>query len=235
MGKRILRTGLVGAVLASGTMLAMPGMASASSSRHFKQDQTKLEAQLVSRVGQLGRLSADVAAATTLTAAHAALLNARITADTANVNALVAKVPTDTTVAELNTDRAAMLRDNRVFAVVTPQVFQTIEADGIALQVSTDEGNETSLQASVTSLIGQHGYTNALNHYMAFVRSVNAAATDSADVTTAELAQTPADYPGDTHVFVHANGELLNADLALAHAAYDVTVIGLASGGYTGS
>jgi hypothetical protein len=96
------------------------------------------------------------------------------------------------------------------------------------------EANEPALQSSVTSLLGQHGYKNAFNHYVSFVKSVNQASVLSSDVTTAVLAQTPADYPGDTHVFVRANERLLNADIALAHASYDESVIGLASGGYTG-
>jgi hypothetical protein len=64
---------------------------------------------------------------------------------------------------------------------------------------------------------------------------VNLAGADSNNVTTAVLAQVPADSPGDFHVFVTANGKLLNADIALAHASYDESVIGLATGGYTGS
>jgi hypothetical protein len=67
------------------------------------------------------------------------------------------------------------------------------------------------------------------------VKAVNNASVDSNDVATEVLAQTPADYPGDTHVFVRANRELLAAGIALAHASYDASVIGLATGGYTGA
>jgi len=68
-----------------------------------------------------------------------------------------------------------------------------------------------------------------------FIKSTDLAAGDSTNVTAAVLAQVPADYPGDTHVFVHSNQQLLSADIALAHAYYDISVIGLASGGYLGS
>ncbi len=67
------------------------------------------------------------------------------------------------------------------------------------------------------------------------MKLVNSASLNATNVATSVLAQTPADYPGDTHVFTRANKKLLNADIALAHANYDASVIGLASGGYTGA
>lgn len=231
-----VQAGLAGFALIGGSLLALPGAASAATTPHsFSNNQTLLETQLASRATQLARLGTDVAGATSLTAPHAVTLKASIATATTNIDALIAKVPTDTTNAELAVDRASMLKENRVFAILTPQVFLTIEADGIASQVVTFQANESALQGSVNSLVGQHGYTNALNHYVAFVKAVNVANAAASNITTAVLAQTPADYPGDTHVFVHTNRELLRADLSLAHASYDESVIGLASGGYTGA
>jgi hypothetical protein len=237
IGKRTLHAGLIGAVLAGGSLIAVPGIASASvkTPHSFAADQQQLEQQLANRVSQLARLSADVTGATALKAAHVVTLNTNISTASSNINALVIKMPTDTTEAQLAVDRAAMLRQNRVFAVLTPQVFQTIEADAFSAQVVTQQANEASLQSSVNSILGQHGYTNAFNHYVSFVKAVNNASVDSNDVATEVLAQTPADYPGDTHVFVRANRELLAAGIALAHASYDASVIGLATGGYTGA
>jgi hypothetical protein len=237
MKKHSIPAAIVGAVMAAGAVLAAPGLASATPRTHltFAQKQMQLETQLKDRTGQLARLSADVTGATSLTTAHAALLSSRLTSESASIAALVAKVPTDTTLAELNTDRAAMLQDNRVYAVMTPQVFETIEGDSIAVQVTTDTASEPTLQTSVSALVGEPGYQTALNHYNAFVKSVTSASLAVTDVETTELAQTPADFPGDTHIFVNANKRLLNADIALAHASYDASVIGLASGGYTGS
>jgi hypothetical protein len=240
-GKRTLHAGLIGAVLAGGSLAIVPGIASAAvrpavhTPHGFLNNQKLLEQQLAYRVTQLSRLASDVAGSKTLTAPHAVTLNANIGTATTNINALVTKVPTDTTQAQLTTDRASMLQQNRVFAVLTPQVFQTIEADAFGAEVLTDQSNEAALQSSVNSLAGQHGYTNALNHYVAFVRAVNNASIDSNKVATDVLAQTPADYPGDTHVFVTANHQLLNAGIALAHASYDANIIGLATGGYTGA
>jgi len=91
------------------------------------------------------------------------------------------------------------------------------------------------LQTSISSLSGQPGYQNALNHYNSFVVAVNHASQDTVKGTHAVLAQVPQDFPGDTYVFVNANRQLLAAGIALAHATYDESVIGLATGGYTGS
>jgi hypothetical protein len=49
------------------------------------------------------------------------------------------------------------------------------------------------------------------------------------------IAQLPGDFPRDTSVFVNANHKLLDADIALARANYNASIIGLASGGYAGS
>ena len=237
---RFARVGLAASMLAGGSALLVPNIASASVQHrwhphNFASNQAELESQLASRVTQLARLGTDVTGAKSLTTTHATALTTNVNTATSNIDALVTKVPTDTTLAQLNADRASMIRQNRVFAVLTPQVFQTIEADVIAAQVTTLQAGEASLLSAVNGLVGQHGYTNALNHYTAFVRLVNVASLDSTNVATRVLAQVPQDFPRDTEVFVHANKALLNADIALAHANYDASVIGLASGGYTGA
>jgi hypothetical protein len=249
MLKKILQTGLVGAVLAGGSLIAFPSIVSASSrpskgatgatgvvvtSASFNKEKLALEAALSDRQTQLTRLSADVKVATDLSAAHLAVLDTNIAAATLSITSLRVKVPTDTTGAELQADRATMLKDNRVYAVLTPQVFLTIEADTVASQVTTFEANESTLQSSVNVLVGESGYKNAENHYVNFIKRVNAADSASSNVGSAVIAQTPADYPGDTHVFVKANEALLSANIDLAYATYDASVIGLASGGYTG-
>ncbi|HEY5272833.1 MAG TPA: hypothetical protein VIJ34_06315 [Acidimicrobiales bacterium] len=234
--KRTVLTGIAGAALAGGSLLALPGLASASVRPHtFATAKVQLETQLTNRSAQLGRLSADVTAAKSLTPAHVIALNADIASATANISALVTRVQSATTGAQLKVDRASMVKQNRVYAVLTPQVFETIEADQISSQVATFQLSEATLQSSVNLLVGLPGYTTAENHYVAFVRSVNQANENATDVATEVLLQTPADYPGDTHIFVKANKSLLAADIALAHATYDESVVGLASGGYTGS
>jgi hypothetical protein len=232
-----IRLAVAGAVIASGSFLfAMSAGASTSASpANITQFQQKLEQQLTFRVNQLQVLSTDVTKATSLTPSDASTLAARLTEATANITGLLAQVKTDTTMAELRAAQKSMIQGNRVFAVLTPQVFEVIEADSVAAQAATLQSGEAALLAEIDTLQGQPGYANALKHDTAYVAEVNLAAADSAHVSTVVIAQLPQDFPGDTHVFVNANHQLLAADIALARANYNASVIGLASGGYTGS
>jgi hypothetical protein len=211
------------------------GASTSAPSSKISQLQQQLEQQLTYRVNQLQVLSTDVTKATSLSPSDASTLAARLTAATASINTLLAQVPNDTTLAELRAAQKTMIQGNRVFAVLTPQVFQVIEADTVAAQAATLQSGEAALLAEIDTLEGQPGYANALRHDTAYVAQVNLAAADSAHVSTVVIAQLPQDFPGDTHVFVNANHQLLAADIALARANYNASVIGLASGGYTGS
>lgn len=232
-----IRLGIAGAVIASGSFVfaISAGASTSAPSSKITQFQQQLEQQLTYRVNQLQVLSTDVTKATALTPSDASTLAARLTAATANINTLLAQVPKDTTMVELRAAQRTMIQGNRVFAVLTPQVFQVIEADSVAAQATTLQSGEAALLAEIDTLAGQPGYANALRHDTAYVADVNLAAADSAHVSTVVIAQLPQDFPGDTHVFVNANHQLLAADIALARANYNASIIGLASGGYTGS
>lgn len=222
-------TGASGAAGASGTK------GSAATGARFLQAQKTLETQLANRQSQLARLSADVTASKTLSASDAATLTSRLQSETSAIAALAAKVPSDTTFKELALDRQSMLKQNRVYAVMTPQVIEVIEADSVSAQVTMLQGDESALQSEVSSILGQPGYKTAAAHYQNYVARVGLAAKYAADVSTTVMAQMPADWPGDTHVFVRANKALLSAQVAIAYADYDASVVGLATGGYTGS
>src|ERR1700735_3867400 len=118
--KRTVLTGIAGAALAGGSLLAAPAIASASVRPHsFANAQAQLERQLTNRSAQLGRLSADVSAAVaakSLTPAHATVLNASIATATANITSLTTSVEGATTGAELRADSASMVKQNRVYA-----------------------------------------------------------------------------------------------------------------------
>jgi hypothetical protein len=222
--------------------IGIPSMAYASStttttapSASFLTAQKALETQLANRATQLGHLTADVTAATTLSTSTSAVLQARLLTEETSINALIAKVPNDTTRAELNADRAAMLKDNRVYAVMSPQVFEMIEASVVAGQVTTMQGSESTLQSEVASIVGLPGYKNALDHYNNYVTRLANWSTKIVNVESIVLAQTPQGYPGNTHTFVTQNHRILDANIDLAYAAYDASIIGLATGGYTGS
>lgn len=207
----------------------------AATSSHFVKVQQALELQLTNRQHQLAKLSADTTGSKTLTPVDATVLSSRLATETTSIDTLAAKVPSDTTLAELRVDDRAMLKDNRVYAVMTPQVIEVIESDSISAQVSLLQGEEASLSASVTALVGQPGYKSAAAHYRSFVARVDAASRDTVDVSTAVLAQMPSGFPGNTHVFVQANRKLLAAQVDVAYANYEASLIGLATGGYTGS
>ena len=232
----VTRIAVAGAVIASGSWLFAMSAGASTSAPHskFTQFQQQLEQQLTYRVNQLQVLSTDVTKATALTPSDASTLAARLAAATASISALLAQVPNDTTWAELKAAQKTMIQGNRIFAVLTPQVFEVIGADTIAAQAATMQAGEAALLAEIDTLQGQPGYANALRHDTAYVAQVNIAAADSAHVSTTVMAQLPQNFPGDTHVFVNANRQLLAADIALARANYDASVIGLASGGYTG-
>jgi hypothetical protein len=202
-------------------------------SASFIAAQHALEVQLANRATQLGHLVADVTATTSLTAKS--ILQARLSTEEASINALIAKVPTDTTKAELNADRAAMLKDNRVYAVMSPQVFQMIEASVVASQVTVMTANEPMLQSETASIVGLPGYKNALSHYNNYVARLLNWSTRIVSVEGIVLVQTPQGYPGNTKIFVAQNHRILDANIALAYAAYDASIIGLATGGFTGS
>jgi hypothetical protein len=248
MSPRTLRRG-VGAVITAGAIVGLSGGAALATTTGptgstgvtgtppaaFTTAQHKLEADLASRVVRLGHLESDVTGAQGLQPVHASVLSARIASEQASLNALVAKVPGDTTRAQLNVDRAAMLTDNRVYAVMTPQVFETISADAASAQLAALTANETSLAAEVASLSGQPGYQNALSHDRSYVARVGKWTTTLSSLVTSVLAQQPSNFPGDTHFFVRANHTILDANVAAAYANYDASVIALATGGYTGS
>jgi hypothetical protein len=241
--KNLTSRSFVALALAAAMGLGIPSIASADSttttttvpSASFITAQKALEAQLANRLTQLTHLTADVTAAVSLPASTSAILQARLLTEETSINALIMKVPNDTTRAELNADRAAMLKDNRVYAVMSPQVFEMIEASVVAGEVTTMQGNETTLQSEVNSIVGLPGYKNALNHYNNFVTRLSNWSTRIVSVEATVLAQTPQGYPGNTKVFLNQNHNILNANIALAYAGYDASIIGLATGGYTGS
>jgi hypothetical protein len=242
--KNVTTRSFVALALAAAMGIGIPSIASADSattttttvpSASFITQQKALEVQLANRATQLGHLVADVTAATSLSASTSAVLQARLLTEETSINALIAKVPNDTTKAELNADRAAMLKDNRVYAVMSPQVFEMIEASVVANQVTTLQGSETTLQSEVASIVGLPGYKNALNHYNNYVQRLSNWSTKIVNVESIVLAQTPQGYPGNTKVFVAQNHRILNANIDLAYAGYDASIIGLATGGYTGS
>jgi hypothetical protein len=97
------------------------------------------------------------------------------------------------------------------------------------------QGNEGTLQSEVASLTGLVGYQTALNHYNNYVARISNWSTKIVTIQNVVLAQVPQGYPGNTRIFVDKNRQILDANIALAYASYDASIIGLSAGGYTGS
>lgn len=196
--------------------------------------QQRLMTQLQLRATQLANLSKEVSAATTLTPSDQGILEQKIAASTTSINGLIQSVPNDNMV-QLRAAYRTMIYQNRVFAVLTPQVYEVIASDTVAGQAATLYGEEPQLEADVTAAQGQVGYHNAESHYTAFVRAVATAQANTTRVSATLLAQVPQAYPHNRSVFVRSNRQILAAAEALARAGYDKTIIALATNGYTGS
>ena len=208
-----------------------PGTGPSASGSVLEQ---RLLHQLQLRSTQLANLSKEVSAATALTPGDQGALEQKLATTTTSINGLLQAVPTDTR-AQLRVAARTMVVQNRVFAVLTPQVYEVIASDTVAGQAAALASEEAALQAQVTADQGQVGYRNAVAYDGAFVRSVSAAQAGTARVSATLLAQVPQDYPRDRGVFVRSNRQILGAAEALARASYDKTLIALATNGYTGS
>ncbi|MDA8290881.1 MAG: hypothetical protein M0Z33_04255 [Actinomycetota bacterium] len=219
---------------APGTPPAQAAVPTTPPSPAASRYEQRLMKQLQLRVTQLGDLSKEVSAATALTPGDQGALEQKIAASTTSINGLVQSVPADT-LPELRAAYRTMIYQNRVFAVLTPQVYEVISSDTVAGQVSTFVAEEPALEAEVTTAQGQVGYRNAESHYAAFVSSVAAAQAETTRVSVTLLAQVPVDYPRDRALFVRSNRQILAAAEALARAGYDKTIVALATNGYTGS
>ena len=169
--------------------------------------------------------------ATTLKAADAATLEGRLRAEQASIARLSGEVPVDTTMAQLRAARRAMYVENRVYGVMVPQVLDAIEASTIAAQVASLEANEASLEVSVAALAGQAAHGRAARADRSYVAETAKAAQLTAGAEVRVMAQVPANYPRDVRLFRTVSHHLLDGAVAVAHAAYDASLVGLAAGG----
>ena len=208
-----------GTVGASGTTAITPA--------NFDQAKIKLETALADRQTQLAKLTAQVKGSANLSPSDKSFLTGELATETSNIATLISDVPGDTTVAELQTHATAMVQDNRVFAVVTPQVRDSITADNeLALDV-TMSATGTSLSAALNARSTDPGYNNALQRFNKMVKVLTTTSTNASAVDALVLQQTPAGYPGNQHVFSKASDELARGAQDLAQAAGDNVMIQL--------
>jgi hypothetical protein len=245
MSKARWQVGLTGAALSVGLLLSLSATAQATPTgttgatgatgasgtngkgQSFEQAKVQLEQQLNVRHVQLLKLTAEVNAASNLGASDKTTLLGRLSTETANISALIVKVPGDMTWAQLHADQASMYKDNRVFAVMTPQVNDAIVAGNELAMAASDQGNETMLSAEVTARASDAGFSAAMREYTQYVKLVAGVSTKVAALDTTIMAQLPDSYPHSIHVFDHARDALNNAGKALAQASSDQVEIQL--------
>lgn len=187
----------------------------------FAQLQAKLEAQLAARQTQLATLTTDVSKSTTLTTSDAATLSSRLATETSNIAALIAKVPSDTTIAELRADQQAMFKDNRVFVVMSPQVLLTIAADTVGAKAAAILSHGPTITAALAARVDDKGYARAEELFAYSTAKATVAESQMTSVSAEVLAQTPAGWPGNAHVFVTARIGILRGriDLIVSRSA----------------
>ncbi len=188
----------------------------------FSQLQAKLEAQLAVRQSRLAALTTEVSDSTTLTSTDAATLQSRLSTETSNIDALIAKVPNDTTIAELRADQAAMLQDNRVFVVMSPQVHLTIAADTVYAHAGTILANGPTITTELNARVSDEGYARTEALFAFSTAKATAAQSLMTGVSTDVLAQTPAGWPGNWHVFVQARVQILHGRIDLVQSRADL-------------
>jgi hypothetical protein len=248
MARHALLSRVGAAVLVAGAVLAVPGAAMAAGSAQpgsvawtasahpvrlvaatgasFATAKAVVENDLALRQQRLTNLTAEVAAATDLTSADKATLSSSIASDTSGIDALVAKVPGDTTWAELRADAKAVVQDYRVFVVMSPQAHLAIAADTASSVCARLQAAEPQIEALIKFDQGQGKNVSAAEAaYQSLVSEVTTAMGDVSGVSASVLATTPAAYPGNVSVFTGGRANLIGARGALATAGTDLHTI----------
>lgn len=229
--------GILGVPTAALATSAAHGASSASTSSNPLDPSTKnpttfnvakkyVEAQLAARQQRLSNLTSEVSKAEHLSSADRATLSSDLSSETTGIDALVAKVPNDTTWAELQADAKAMVVDYRVYVVMSPQVHETIAADTATTIEQRVQAAEPQIEALIKYEQSQGKNVDAAQTaYEGLVVEINQAAHDTAGVSALVLAQTPAGYPGNAPIFTNARSNLDQARTALHTARGDLHTI----------
>jgi len=96
------------------------------------------------------------------------------------------------------------------------------------------QGNESTLNSEVTSIVGLPGYKNALNHYNNSCASFKLVNKNCDRRRRRARPDTPR-VSREHEDLRRPESPNSRREHCLAYAAYDASIIGLATGGYTGS
>jgi hypothetical protein len=204
-----------------------PTTAQTCSATELSAAQALVGKGLSARVAILGALSADVSGAKYLTPGDRSTLATDISNEQAGVAALQAKVPTDTTCAEVKADGQSMVLDYRVYVVMAPQVHLTVAADTESAVVTLAENTiEPKVKAAITAAVAKGETVSAAQSAFATAQAQLATAQSaSTGVSATVLSFTPASFPGCKTTFVSEKTGLQGGQAALQKADADLKVI----------
>ncbi len=247
----VVASRIVAGLAVGGLLLAVPGAAFAAGSTptsggsggsgsgsashptctpaNFASAQTAVETQLTDRVTQLNKLVANVngTEGQYLTAADKATLLSDLTGtELPGIQALQAKVPTDTTCPALVADAKSMVETYRVYMVMTPQADLTIVADTESAIITKVQSTYPTITAAIAAAQAQgKDVSGAQAAFTDLQAQVSAASTAVSGVSATVLAQTPAGAPGNKTVFDGAHTSVKTAHTDLTNAHTDITTI----------
>ncbi|HLX88875.1 MAG TPA: hypothetical protein VKR22_10535 [Acidimicrobiales bacterium] len=193
----------------------------------FPEVQKVVEGDLSDRVSRLGLLVSRVNAASSLSSSDKAALLADLTqTEQPGIEALVAKVPTDTTCAEVRQDAHSMVWNYRVYLVMSPQVDLVIATDAaLAIDARLD-----AVEGAISNLIAdaqQHGHdvSGAQQALSDYEQQVSAVQSVLAGQSATVLGVTPAGYPGNAPTLHQARSNLQTARSDFRKARSDLATI----------
>jgi hypothetical protein len=241
--RRTLRRALVSASLALTTavvslgLFADPAPAATSNSSHSTSStapasgvaaaRAQLAGAIVVRQTALRRVLASAASSKTIVPADQSVLTASLTQALTGMNALAAKVPTDTTAAEVAADQTEMVQTYRVLALQVPAGDMVLAAD-LAAAIETDmTARLPALQALLAPAANQGSPVPASikTAFTDFQRELTAAQSATGGVSSSLLALLPGSYPGNQSVLTSARSDLANVRRDLGLAVTDLNTI----------
>ncbi len=165
---------------------------------NLAQSQAIAQIQISNRITRLDNLTNRVNISLTITASDRSALLAiygnSSTGDIADLNALSAKVATETTVSGVQTDLHTLYSTYRIYAVVAPQSDLVLAADTETSVINVMTGLEPGLSAIIKSGGSTSAATADYNQYLA---DISAAQTDVGSISSQALGLTPALFNQD--------------------------------------
>lgn len=192
----------------------------------FTTAQETVEQDLAARVTALQTLTTTVNGAAHLSSGDQSTLASDLSSDLEGIQALQGQAQQATTCPQLRLVAKEMVRDYRVYMVVTPQVHLTVAADTATWAASYLDEVEPQLQQALT-LASQAGknVTAAQAAFTDMQSQVTTAQSAVSGVASTVLAQNAGGAPANKQVFLGARNSLMSARTDLRDADKDFHTI----------